>query len=446
MNATQVISTGYTPRPLQARLHRSLKRFNVLVCHRRFGKTVFAINEMIDRGLRFSQTRPDLPDPRFAYLAPFRGQAKDVAWDYLKRFTQDIPGATPNEADLRIDIPRPDRSDKIRFQLLGAENPMALKGRYLDGGILDEYGEMYPSAWREAIRPTLADRKGWAIFIGTPKGRNGFHDLYQYAFSGKDPDWYCALFKASETGIIDADELASMKREMTEEEYEQELECSFQAGLVGAYFTKEIVAAEKQGKFTSVPYDPALPVNTYWDLGINDVTAVWFVQKFGREFRMVDYFEEPDLSIPELTNRMTDKIRAMRCTVGQLWLPHDAKVRDIGTGKSREETFTRLGYRPKIIPRIEDKGDSIQAARTIFPKCIFDKDRCKRGIEALMNYQRKWDSKASVFSTKPMHNWASNGADAFQQFAMAADDRDERDESDLSRYEMEAVTEYSPYS
>jgi phage terminase large subunit len=181
----QKISTGYVPRKLQAELHQKLKRFNVLVCHRRFGKTVFAINEKLDRGLR-----NPLKNPRYAYIAPLYGQAKRVAWDYLKMYTEKIPGATPNEADLRVDIPRPALGDTVRFTLLGADNPVSLKGIYLDGVTMDEYAEMNPATWREVIRPTLSDRAGWANFIGTPKGRNSFFDLYEQAKTGEDPEWF----------------------------------------------------------------------------------------------------------------------------------------------------------------------------------------------------------------------------------------------------------------
>lgn len=438
MSEVAKISTGYSPRKLQQELHRKLRRFSTIVCHRRFGKTVFAVNDTIDRSFRCKY-----PNPQYAYLAPFRDQAKRVAWEYFKRYTEAIPGVEVNEAELRIDIPRPKLKDRIRYMLLGADNPAAIKGIYLDGGILDEYGEMYPAAWREAIRPTLSDRLGWATFIGTPKGRNNFWDLHNYATNEGDPEWFGALYKASETGIIIPSELESARRAMTEDEYEQEYECSFQAGLVGAYFSKEISALEKSGKFTSVPYDPSLRVETFWDLGINDTCAIWFVQRYGREYRMVDYFEEPDLNIPKLVSIVKDRVRDGRASVGDFWLPHDAKVRDLSTGKTRIETFKSLGIRAHVIPRVEDKMDSIHAARMMLPRCVFDAVRCKRGIDALMNYQRKWDSKALVFSQKPMHNWASNGADAFQQFAMGA--QEEREESQRQR-PAQAETQYDIFA
>ena len=193
-----------------------MRRFNVLVCHRRFGKTVLAVNELVHRSLTCGA-----PHPRHAYLAPLRKQAKRVAWDYLKRYTAAIPARTVNEAELRIELP-----GGRRLFVEGADNPDALRGLYLDGVVLDEFGQMNPEAWREVIRPALADRAGWAIFIGTPKGRNAFHAVFEAgraAIAKGDPDWYAQVFRASESDVIPAAELEAARRDMDEAEYAQEL-------------------------------------------------------------------------------------------------------------------------------------------------------------------------------------------------------------------------------
>jgi phage terminase large subunit len=447
----QKISLGYSPRPLQAELHKTLKRFNVIVAHRRFGKSVFCIAHMIARGLENQNL-----NPRYAYIAPLYSQAKRVAWDYLKQYALKIPGSVANEAELRVDIPRPDRGDMIRFTLLGADNPNSIRGIYLDGVILDEYADMNPSMWGEIIRPALADRLGWAIFIGTPKGQNEFYKLYDRATHGvkneatgdyiKDTSWFSAMFKASETGVVAQSELDAAKAEMTEDEYEQEFECSFNAQLVGAYFKKELALAEKEGRITRVPHDPMLPVDLYFDLGINDMAAVWFVQSFRKRHRLIDYYEATGASIPEFVA----EIRKRPYNLGDWVFPHDAQARDFSTGKSQLQVFYYLGARrSRVIPRVGTKRESINAARMIFGACEFDQEKCKRGLECLQNYQRKFDSKNNVFAEAPLHNWASNGADAFQQFAMGARD-DSRDtaQSSLSnrRGEMVAETDFNPYA
>jgi hypothetical protein len=435
------ITTGYTPRPLQAELHANLKRFNVLVMHRRFGKTVFAINEMIDRALRNQLKRP-----QYAYLAPTYGQAKRIAWEYLKEYTKNIPGADPNEADLRVDIPRPQSDDHIRLMLLGAENPMALKGLYLDGVIPDEYAEMKPTVWSEVIRPTLSDRLGWAIFLGTPKGRNDFYKKYDYAKSAGDPEWYAAMFKASETGILPQSELDSAKKSMTDDEYEQEYECSFNAGLVGSYFAKDLAKAEKEKRITRVPHDPMIPVDTYWDLGLNDVNSIWFIQSFRRRHRIVDYLETCGIGVPDIVAQVRNK----GYNLGRWVFPHDVQVKDFSTGKARIQAFESLGCKPyDIVPRVGAKTESINAARMIFGACEFDAENCKLGLEALAEYQREWSEKNGTFKNSPLHNWASNGADAFQTFALGAGD-DSRNSLGGDYYSedrpMIAETSYNPFN
>ncbi len=446
---TERISTGYVARPLQQKLHSSLKRNNVLVCHRRFGKSVFGVNHMIHKGIGFMGVDPltggPLLNPRYAYLAPLYSQAKRVMWDYLKTYTSKIPGVTVNEADLRVDIPRPSLQDTVRFTLLGADNPVSLKGIYLDGVILDEYAEMNPTAWREVIRPTLTDRLGWSLFIGTPKGQNSFYDLYERARSGDDPNWFAAMFKASETGIISKEELEATRKEMTEEEYMQEFECSFTAALVGAYFGKELTRAETEKRICEIPHEQSFPVDTYWDLGINDTTAVWFVQTVRGAHRFIDHYEICGASLPEIMNDLQKK----PYTYGEFVLPHDAEARDLSTGKSQTQVFYSLGCRNvRIVPRVGSKRESINAARMAFNKCHFDDQKTKQGRKALAQYQRKWNSKNNVFEDAPLHNWASNTADAFQTFAMGV--REDSGRVGLSGYRKEpqyekAETDFNPF-
>ena len=406
MTDVKVVSTGYKPRPIQEILHSELKRFNVLVCHRRFGKTVFCINEIIDQGLRNPRK-----NPQYAYFAPFYGQAKRVAWDYFKDFTAMIPGAKPNEAELRIEIPRPDRGDKVRFMLLGADNPGAIRGIYLDGCVLDEYAEMDPTIWGQVIRPALSDRLGWAIFIGTPKGQNQFFDIYQMA--QVTPEWFTAMYKASETKVVPESELRQAAAEMSEEEYEQEFECSFTAALVGSYYGKEMEKVEKEGRILDLPYDRSVPVDTFWDLGVDDTTAIWFVQDAGPRIHIIDYHEMSGEGLPYYAKVLKDK--------GYMYsehvMPWDANHRNIDSGITRADTWKGLmGKSPRVLAKT-DPLDRIHAVRTILHKCYFDKEKTKRGIMALKHYQRKWDGKNKIFQMKPLHDWASNGADAFGAFA-----------------------------
>lgn len=436
-SAQQTISTGYTPRPHQLELHLALKRFNVIVCHRRFGKSLFAINLAIHRALACK-----LPMPRVFYLAPNYGQAKRIIWDYAKQFTSMIPGVEYNEAELRIDIPH----NKARIQLLSAENPAALKGVYADFIVLDEYGDMSPVVWSEAVRPTLADRKGSALFIGTVKGQNHFWELHESIRDGSDAEWYTKLFKASETKIVPEDELESMRKTMSEEAYASEMECDPLGGLIGAYFGKEMSKARLENRIRNVPHDPMLPVDTYWDLGINDAMAVWFMQTYRNENRAIDYLEASGLGIPEVIAEINNK---KKYKIDSFVLPHDAQVRDMSSGKTRVQMFYSLGCRNvRVVPRVGAKMESINAARVILGSCYFDEDKCRTGVKALTNYRKQWDEKRETFSGTPLHDKYSNGADAFQCFAMGTrgDRRDSTmDQNKNCRGELEADTYYNPF-
>jgi len=404
--SSKEIDLGYTPRPFQAKLHNNLKRFNVLVCHRRFGKTVFSIMETIDRAFR-NETK----NPQYAYIAPTYGQAKRVAWEYFKDFTKGIPGAKAHEQELRIDIPRPDRGDKIRFMLLGAENPDSLRGIYLDGVILDEYAQCDPTIWGQVIRPALSDRLGWAIFIGTPKGQNHFYDIYNAALGLRN--WYVRIHKASETQVVDANELIEAQATMTEEEYAQEYECSFAAALTGAYYGKYMTQLEEKKQITRVPYDPAVGVDTFWDLGIADSMAIWFIQYVGKEIHVIDYLEYAGKGLEYYVKELKSK----PYSYGEHYIPHDGAARELGTGRTRQETLLDLGLRTNIVPR-QQIADGIHAVRMALPHCWFDRGNCEKGIAALKNYQRKWDSKNKMFLDRPLHDWSSHGSDAFRVFGM----------------------------
>jgi phage terminase large subunit len=164
-----IVEIPYSPRPLQREAHNSKQRFKLLVCHRRFGKTVFAVNELIKSACTSTKE-----NPRYAYIAPLYRQAKAVAWDMLKTFSRPIPGIKYNEAELRADFP-----NGARISLYGGDNPDTLRGIYLDDCVMDEYAQMSERLWPEVIRPALSDRKGGAIFIGTPMGHNAFYNMYQ---------------------------------------------------------------------------------------------------------------------------------------------------------------------------------------------------------------------------------------------------------------------------
>ena len=389
----------YTPRTLQAKLHNELGRFNVVVCHRRFGKTVFAINQMIKSAIQDLQLGKKAP--RYAYLAPLFKQAKTVAWDELKRLLYDFPDVKFNEAELRADFMG------ARIQLYGADNPDTLRGIYLDGVILDEYAQMNPKMYSEVIRPALSDRKGWGIFIGTPKGKNEFYDIYHTAKEKKG--WKRFLFKASETGILDDEELEMAQQDMAESEFEQEYECSWSAALRGAYYAKELEAAYDEQRIGKVPYDPSKQVITAWDLGVSDSTSIWFAQYDGKAINLIDYYENSGEGLPHYIDLLNQK----GYNYGAHIAPHDIVVREFSTGKSRKDLAFSLGIDFQVAPKLKVM-DGIDTVRTTLNKCWFDEDKCKKGLDALLQYRSSYDDKKKIWSQKPVHDWTSHASDSFR--------------------------------
>lgn len=375
-----------------------------MVAHRRAGKTVACLNDTI----RDAFNCP-LPNPRYAYVAPYRVQAKTIAWDYAKRFTAPIPGATFNESELRVDLP-----NGSRITLFGADNYDALRGTYFDGVVLDEFGDMDPKAWTEVIRPALSDRQGWAVFAGTPRGKNAFYDMRNRGLKHQD-GWTALVLKASETGILSADELKDARDSMDGNAYNREYECDFEASVEGAYYADEMAKAEAEKRITRVPIEPTVRVDTWWDLGIDDATAIWFVQDVGKERRIVDYLEVSGEGLPQIAKRLDAK----GYRYGRHILPHDAEARELGTGVSRIETLHALGVNNTEVIPAQAVADGINATRLMLSRCWFDAERCERGLEALKQYRREWDGKRQVWRERPLHDWCSHAADAFRYGALS---------------------------
>lgn len=399
--ATRTVDLGYRARPQFKPFHARKQRWACLVVHRRAGKTVACILDLVDAALRCTR-----PEGRYAYFAPTYAQAKDTSWQYLKRYTADIPGIQQRESDLMVTFP-----NGARVRLYGAESYERLRGTYCDGLVLDEYGDMPPAAWPEVLRPSLADREGWAVFIGTPKGRNEFWRVHSNAETS--PDWYSLILKASETGILPAAELADMRLAMSADQFDQEMEVSFDAAIRGAIYRAELATLDRDGRLCGVPYDPAVPVWTAWDLGVGNSTAIWCAQLVGKEVHIIDYYEangEPLIHYVEwLDNRPY--------RYGMDLLPHDAAARELGSGKTREEVLRANGRKVRVLPA-QSIEDGIEAVKMLLGRCWFDRERTTRGRECLAHYRRDFNDKMGIYKDSPVHDWASDGADALRYLAM----------------------------
>lgn len=391
----------YAPRKVFLPLHNRKQRWGVVVAHRRAGKTVAFINDLI----RGALTCPH-KEPRFAYVAPYFAQAKDIAWSYLKHYTAPIPRVQANESELRVDFP-----NGGRVRLYGADNWDRMRGIYLDGVCQDEIGDQDPRAWQEAIRPALADRRGWGLFGGTPKGMNHFAERWEAAL--QDPGWFTLRLRASETGLLDQAELNDARKAMSEEQYLAEFECSFAASVVGAFYGRELQAAETEGRITTVRHQPEIAVDTWWDLGMDDTTAIIFTQTVGREVHIIDCYEASGEGLPHYALMLQQR----GYVYGKHNAPHDIKVRELGSGKSRLETAASLGVRFEVVPDI-GRMDGIDALRSFLNRCWFDRENTEQLRRALASYRKVWDEKRRTFLPTPLHDWSSNYADSARYLAV----------------------------
>lgn len=429
---SKLIELLYEPRKHFQEFHNRAKRWSCIVAHRRAGKTVACINELIERSIF---NRRINPAPRYAYVAPYYSQAKQIAWEYLKHYARPIT-INISESELSVDL-----INGARIRLYGADNSDAMRGIYLDGCILDEPADIRPRFWGEIIRPTLSDYHGWACFIGTPRGHNHFYDIHKQALSS--PDWFSLVLRASQTGILPADELESARRTTTPDQYQQEYECSFEAAILGAIYGIEMREASEQGRITHVPHDPNLSVFTAWDLGRTDDTSIWWYQMVRGEIRLIDFYSTSggeagtylsqllghhvevdiidDKIVPKFGNLIPEITHRQQYKYERHWLPEDAKAKTFAAkGKSTIEQLAAVLKLStlEIVPDI-GREEGIKAARLTIPRCLFDAKRCDEGIEALKQYQRQWDEDKKAPKENPLHDWTSHPADAFRMLAVA---------------------------
>jgi hypothetical protein len=348
--------------------------------------------------------------PLFGYVAPYRSQAKSVAWDYLKYFSRPIAKST-NEADLIIEL-----LNGAKIRLFGADNADAMRGLGFDGLYLDEYGDFKPSVWGNVVRPALSDKQGWCVFGGTPKGKNQFWNIYET--SRKLPnEWFSLSLPASKSKLLPESELQAAQAQLAEDQYLQEYECSFEAAIIGAIWGTEMRKVSEDGRITKVENQIEVKTHTAWDLGHTDDTAIWWYQVIAGEIHIVDFFALSGGTIEEFVSKIKEK----PYNYGKHYLPHDARARTLASGGKSviEQMATHLGINNLAIVPSLTVQDGIQAVRMALPRCWFDADKCADGIEALRQYQREYDEDKKAFRQTPKHDWTSHPADAMRMLAIS---------------------------
>lgn len=388
----------------------------VLVWHRRGGKDLtcwsgVAIRDAIEKAQIIT------------YVFPFLKQAREVIWEgmdndgnlYVGDFY--IPAsqlaAKPNSTTMTIKF----KSGAI-IRLAGADSPDSMRGGNSKLFVFSEWAEMDPYAWTVA-RPIILANGGRAIFVYTPKGDN--HGKTTYELGLKREKTFAQMLRADETGVFTKEQLADELEELIAENgdaegqarYDAEYMCSFDSPVIGSYYGQQMRRAEREGRVTSVPYDEAVLVNTYWDLGVGDSMAIWFLQTVGKELHLIDYYENSG----EGLGHYISQLKQRQYNYGEHWAPHDIKARELSTGKTRLERAREMGINFREVANIP-RDDGIDKARSIISRCWFDKEKCAEGISALKNYRKEYDEKKKKYKDTPLHDWASDGADAFRYLAV----------------------------
>lgn len=433
------VTIPYKPRVWALAFHNSFRRFGALILHRRAGKTTCVINHhqraatndawerarLLALQPSLSSTELDeLVNPpggrHYGHIMPQRNQAKLVVWDKLKYYAGVIPGVKFNESELLVRYPT-----GHKFQLFGADDPDALRGPAFSGLSFDEFSQQPQNIFSEVLSKALGDHLGYAVFVGTIKGRD--HLFRTYDAAKDSPDWF-ALWQdidrsiATEDGVtikllqqaMEDDRKLIAQGLMTEDEYDQEWYLSTDAAIKGQWYEKELRAAKDAGRITSVPYDPALPVDTDWDLGMVDSTSIWFSQSTrGGEVRLIDYYEASGEALPHFA----DVLRNKGYTYGSHWAPHDIQLKELSSGRSRLEAARSHGIVFKVCPNV-GVVDGIHSARLLFTRCWFDEKKTARGLDCLRHYRKRKSEAMDEFTSTPVHDWASHGADAFRYLSV----------------------------
>ena len=412
-------NNGWKPRGYQKRVWRYLENGGkraFCMWHRRAGKD--------DVCLHWAACAMHERVGTYWHMLPEASQARKAIWDAvnphtsMRRIDEAFPLAlreTTKENEMFIRF-----KNGSTWQVLGSDNYNSLVGSPPVGVVFSEWALSDPEAWAY-IQPIFRENDGWALFITTPRGKN--HAYNHFTSARGNEDWFCELLTAHDTKVFTQEQLDIERRELVGlhgyaqgmARFNQEYMCSFDAAIIGAYYGEQFTDIDADRRICSVPYNPAYEVHTAWDLGHNDATCIWFFQQVGQEIHLIDYHEENSRGL----DYYAGVIKSKPYNYGKHFLPHDGNHHELGTGMTRAETLGQMGINTDVLPRCPNKIDLVTQGRMLLPFCWFDDTKTRRGVEALRQYRRKWNDKLKVFDDHPLHDWASNPADAFQYIAQA---------------------------
>ena len=419
--AKLTIPYNFQPRKYQIPLFKAfdagIKR-GVCCWHRRAGKDKCGLNLFIREMFKRKG--------QYYHLFPTARQARKAIWDGIDKDGLKVMDHFPkevivskNETDMKITL-----TNGSIYQLVGTDMGLDwLVGTNPVGLLFSEYPIMSPKAW-DFLRPIIRENDGIALFVYTPRGQNHGHRMFEMA--QENDQWFCSKLTVEDTRrdsegedgsrVVTAEDLDEERREgMDEQMIQQEYYCSFHAAIPGAYFAKEMTRMETDGRIGRVPWEPKLRTSTYWDLGIDDSMSVVFAQQHGQEVRIIDYYEASGEGLPHFIS----EIKSKPYSYDSHNAPWDIEVRELTTGKTRRETARSLGINFRVGKKVNKKEEAIEQARQLLSRCWMDRRKCERLIASLRNYHKEYDDKNQVFKARPVHNWASHGADSFMELAMS---------------------------
>lgn len=404
----------FRPRPYQLGFFKAIDtdvQRVLLVWPRRHGKDKSCFNALVKKSIERVGN--------YYYIFPEYNQGRKALWDNIDkdgmRTIDHVPKEirkSANATEMKIEL-----INGSIIQIVGAADIDRIVGTNPVGVVFSEYSLIDPMVWGY-IYPILAENGGFAWFNMTPRGKN--HGLRLLESAQSNPEWYVSHLNALQCGVFTPEELEKIKQEYFElygdyQLYDQEFMTSFAAPIQGAYFAVHMDRAKEDGRIGTVPYEPLVPVNTYWDLGINDSMAIWSAQLVNREIRLIDYFEDSGEGLTYYINHLNSR----GYTYGKHYAPHDIEVRELTTGVSRLETARALGINFETVARPNRKDEGIDAIRNTLARCWFDENKTSKGIDALNNYHKEFDEKRKVYKNQPYHDWSSHATDAFQTLALS---------------------------
>lgn len=409
-----VVDIPYAPRNWAKKLHNTSTRWIWMCLHRRAGKSTGILNHLQRDAIK-------TPKSQYAFIGPTYRQTKRIAWEIAKEISAPIPGIEKNEVELTIKYP-----NGSKIFLAGAENIDSLRGISLWGGASDEDPWQNPMLFTTVISKCLADHLGYWIFSGTPLGKNHFYRRGEVA--KKNPEEWTYIFQNIDESLkneegetidnlriaLEDDRRLVEQGEMTQEEFEQEWYCSFEAAIRGAYYARELSQMRKDNRIKIVPYDKELPVHTVSDLGVGPAFATGFYQRVGKEMHMIDFWQGQEKDgIPDFVMMLQRKPYAY----GSHWAPHDIMGTEIGTGQTRWTAAKNLGIEFKLIPSIS-VDDGIEKGRLLCSRLWIDEMHCEPFIDLLSQYRQRWDEKRQMFIQEPYHNFTSHAGDVHRYAAV----------------------------